>query len=371
MTQNNYKYYLPIIVVSILLCAISCTPKSDTNFSIKGKIKNINSTYFLCAKEITSDSIVVDTIHTNAKGEFSYKGKIDTLSILSFYFASETLTPIFVDKDWHIEIEGDIESPNLIEIKGGEINDDITKFKKDNKKLFESKNEIITALQKATDNNQTAHTDLKNVNFELVNAAREYIKRNPSKIASVVLIESFYKDNTSVESLENELKLLTGAAAKFPLTEELRKYSTRIKQSQEGAQAADFTLKNLKGKDVKLSDFKGKYVVLSFGAFYCPLCQAENPFMQDVYAKTRKSKHKVDFVTILLDSDKELITDEATKPFQWTLLFDGKSWASEVIDLYNIIEIPYNILISPEGTILERNLPIGTLMEKLDKLEEK
>ncbi|PLX92770.1 MAG: thioredoxin, partial [Desulfuromonas sp.] len=50
-----------------------------------------------------------------------------------------------------------------------------------------------------------------------------------------------------------------------------------------GQSAPDFTLKNLKGKDVKLSSYKGKVVFLNFWASWCPPCRAEMPSMERLY----------------------------------------------------------------------------------------
>lgn len=357
MILTKTKYILSLLG-TILLILSSCSSGSDSNFTIKGKLKNMDAPYFLSVKEITADSLLVDTIRVDTKGEFSYSGKVDTLSVFSFFFGSGSLTPIFVDKDSKIEINGDVDHLEQIEIKGGEINDDLSKFRNDNRKQFE-------AIHKGN------LTDTKNADFEIKAAAREYVKSNPSKIASVVLLDMFFKENVSSETLDELINSLKGVAGRHPIANKLKKHSDKIKQSEVGVAAPDFMLKNLKGKEVRLSDFRGKYVLLMFAQINCPICEANKPLVKEEYEKIKQTKNKIDFITVLLDSDKSLITNEAIEPMGWTLLFDGKSWASEVVDMYNVIEIPYNILISPDGVIVDRNIPITTLKSKLDKLREK
>ncbi|MCA1031288.1 redoxin domain-containing protein [Bacillus timonensis] len=54
---------------------------------------------------------------------------------------------------------------------------------------------------------------------------------------------------------------------------------------REGDKAPDFLLKTLDGKDMKLSDFAGKKVILNFFATWCPPCKEEVPHMQEFYSK--------------------------------------------------------------------------------------
>ncbi|NLG12465.1 MAG: TlpA family protein disulfide reductase, partial [Elusimicrobia bacterium] len=49
--------------------------------------------------------------------------------------------------------------------------------------------------------------------------------------------------------------------------------------------AADFTLKDINGKSITLSDYKGKVVVINFWATWCPPCKEEMPHLQEYYEK--------------------------------------------------------------------------------------
>ncbi|MFQ5585575.1 MAG: peroxiredoxin family protein [Thermodesulfobacteriota bacterium] len=59
-------------------------------------------------------------------------------------------------------------------------------------------------------------------------------------------------------------------------------------QRVENVQAPDFTLRDINGETLSLSDFKGKVVFLNFWATWCPPCKAEMPAMEQLHRKFRE-----------------------------------------------------------------------------------
>lgn len=74
---------------------------------------------------------------------------------------------------------------------------------------------------------------------------------------------------------------------------------------QVGKKAPDFTLKTYNGKTVKLSDLKGKRVLLNFWASWCGPCEEEMPVMQKVYEELKEDQ--VEFVAVNMTIGKETI----------------------------------------------------------------
>lgn len=122
---------------------------------------------------------------------------------------------------------------------------------------------------------------------------------------------------------------------------------------KKGQQAPDFTLKDLDGKSWKLSDFKGKKIVLlDFWATWCNICKREMPVLERVY-KEYKGKG-VEFLGIALDDvDKtkqiRKILDE--KGVTYPILIDqDQKVATEVYQLAG--PIPFKVVIDTNGTIV-------------------
>lgn len=121
-----------------------------------------------------------------------------------------------------------------------------------------------------------------------------------------------------------------------------------------GAEAPDFALPNLRGKQIKLSDYKGKVVFLNFWATWCPPCRTEMPSMQKLYNKLGQK----DFAIVAVALDK--IGGKGVKPFieknnyTFPVLLDP---SGSVATRYRVQSIPSTLIIDRQGKIV--NLHIG------------
>ncbi|MGE7910966.1 redoxin domain-containing protein [Lysinibacillus xylanilyticus] len=119
----------------------------------------------------------------------------------------------------------------------------------------------------------------------------------------------------------------------------------------------DFTLTSLDGKDVTLSELRGKKVVLNFWATWCPPCKAEMPHMQNYYEQYAK-KDNVEIIAVNLTQAERDITDDAKVDSVMTfrdsfdltfpILLDPKNSAGED---YQILTIPTTYFIDSNGYI--------------------
>ncbi len=114
--------------------------------------------------------------------------------------------------------------------------------------------------------------------------------------------------------------------------------------------APDFTVEDSSGKSVKLSDLRGKPVVLNFWASWCPPCKAEMPDFEKVYADVGD---EVSFMMVDLVGDRETKEDGAEfikeQGFTFPVYFDV---AGEGAMNYGITSIPTTLLIDAEGYIV-------------------
>ena len=120
---------------------------------------------------------------------------------------------------------------------------------------------------------------------------------------------------------------------------------------EKGQIAPDFTLMNLDGEEVVLSDLRGKKVVLNFWTTWCPPCKAEMPHMQSYYDKYA-DKDNVEIIAVNLtysnDSVKKVEQFVSSYKLDFPILLDEKD---EVGRMYEVITIPSTYMIDTTGKI--------------------
>ncbi len=130
-----------------------------------------------------------------------------------------------------------------------------------------------------------------------------------------------------------------------------------------GNEAPAFTLPDIDGNEVSLSDFAGKYVYIDFWATWCGPCKIEIPVLEELAVKY--ADKNIEIMSISVDKDKQAWIDMVTrdKP-QWLQLHDGIN----MNDDYLVKFIPSFVLIDREGKILQARAPRPSSGEVLEDL---
>src|SRR5690625_3017020 len=139
-------------------------------------------------------------------------------------------------------------------------------------------------------------------------------------------------------------------AVVFALVSNLNKDNELYKS---GDPAPDFHLTQISQNNdteaIKLTDLRGKGVMLNFWATYCEPCEAEMPYMESLYPKY---KDDIEIVAVSLDLN-ELVIHQFIDKYDLTfpIVHDRKS---EVMDLYKVGPIPSTFFINPDGEIVNK-----------------
>jgi len=189
-----------------------------------------------------------------------------------------------------------------------------------------------------------------------------FIKGNTKSIVSLGLIRQLggftpvYSEIAPLfDSLSDEIK--NGVAGK-----EYAAVLDKIKTTAIGSVAPGFTLNDPDGKPVKLSDFRGKYLLIDFWASWCHPCREEHPNLINAYDKYQNKGFEI--LGISLDNNKEAWVKAISEDkLVWKNVADLTN-QSGVINLYDIKLIPQNLLLDPSGKIVAKNLR-GEELEKV------
>lgn len=197
----------------------------------------------------------------------------------------------------------------------------------------------------------------------------QFFQTNTNSFVSLLIlpeIAAYTQDYNLVDSLYNLLsgevkKTISGKAIKARFDDE-RKLAI-------GAIAPNFSQEDPEGKMVKLTDFRGKYLLIDFWASWCGPCRQENPNIVNVYNQFKDKNFTI--LGVSLDRPgakstwlKAIGDDNLT----WPQVSDLKFWKNEAALLYNITSIPQNFLLDPSGKIIAKNLRGEDLSAALSKI---
>ena len=138
-----------------------------------------------------------------------------------------------------------------------------------------------------------------------------------------------------------------------------------------GAVAPDITGRTPDGKEVSLSDFKGKYVFLDFWASWCAPCRREIPYLKEALAYSGESD-KIVVLSYSIDDEYEdwtgCIADNELVHRNWVHISVLKGWNSEALKFFGVNGVPYTALIDPEGRVVQFELRGEEMVKKLKKI---
>ena len=137
-----------------------------------------------------------------------------------------------------------------------------------------------------------------------------------------------------------------------------------------GVTAPDFTGKKLDGNELKLSEYKGKVVLLDFWASWCGPCQKELPFLMELF----DNNDDKNFIIIAVNIDKKIesaqkFLDKIKGKAHFPVIWDN---TSAIPSLYQIETMPTTIFIDKEGIIryIHKGFSDSSKEELMKELEE-
>ena len=366
------NYMLGIWSLGLLLF-FSCGgngASTEGKVQITGKIGNAPEGYVILSQFTDSRPKVLDTLKVNGKGEFSYDVEVTSPTFYELnLYDQRTVRLALLDED--VSVSYNFNEPSSLTIEGSQDSKEMLKLEALMEEYQMKVNQLNEQYYEAMSKNDSEtikriQQDAIALETEQAEKVKEMINSMGDSFASLAAVGLLNPKN-DFPFLD---ELVTKLNETYPGTVSIMQMKQQLDEMRAlsvGQVAPDFELPNPEGEMIKLSDLRGKYVLIDFWAAWCKPCREENPNVVRLYNEYKDKGFEVFGVS--LDRSKEdwvkAIKDDG---LTWTQVSDLKYFNSAAAELYKIDAIPATYMIDPDGKIIAKDLRGPSLENKLSEL---
>ena len=317
---------------------VACGSKSG-NFRLEGRLRNFNQGEFWIYSP-DGDMMGFDTIRVR-DSRFSYEKELDEPTMMIVVFPNYSEQPIFAEPGAKVTVKGDATHMKELIIEGTTENEDMT--------MLRLKLNDLTPP-------------------DIPDAISEYIKENRDTRVSIYLLHRYFAQTKNADYRQARVlteMLLEEQPDNVGLLQ-LRRQLKQLESCGLNAMVPKFSAVDIDGKKVTEADLRGKVSVVTTWATWS---YPSTTFQQRLKQMKKTYGDKLAVLSICLDAQTDICRRFiARDSLKWSTVCDGRMWDTPLLQKFGIGDVPSNILIGSSGRVVDRDLTIQELEERVKKL---
>lgn len=328
----------------------------------------IGKVYLACIKDRFTK---IDSVTVNGK-EFTFTGNInkpDVYRVMSRPYGFDVSICVESRGEYNVSIQGNRKADiAVVNGKQQQIMNEYSALVKPLEDKYEALSLKYMEAEKKNDEKikEALMQEMNKAFQEKENASVNFLKSQPENFASIVIASRLlvYKYE-ELRDLYTKLDTINYTDSYY-FREFKNKYKEAADKWIQGKTAIDFTTTDINGKQVNLSDFKGKYVLLDFWASWCAPCRKKAKELRAI--ADRLAQKNIIMFSVSMD-DKREQWEKATKEdnIDWTNTSELKKFKDNKIAAdYKVTQLPTLFLLNPDGVIIKQSPTIEELLSMPD-----
>ncbi|MBM3442201.1 MAG: AhpC/TSA family protein [Bacteroidetes bacterium] len=358
-----------LLSIGLIACLCTASAQQPFNFEIKGAIRGLGDDTLQLSLQDGAGSLQRFAILVKADS-FQFRGHASYIDMAYLSMPGKRRmgdVSLFVEPGV-IQVSADISDAARVRIGGTRANEEQTRLRSLEQPLYDQimslRNELKARADSGTDSYRDLPRRMDSLQASVLQVRETWARENPGSFASASCLWVL-ADRIPFERLDRLYAALSPEVRGTALMQRLGVKVEGKRRSLVGKPAADFHAPDTSGRDVRLTDFRGRFVLLDFWASWCVPCRQENPGLKALYASYKDKG--LEIIGISVDEDglrwKKAIREDA---LPWRHVSDLKR-ESSLANLFGVQPIPDNFLIDPKGVIVAKGVHGRELEETLAK----